>query len=68
MNQPSLDELLRHVDSKYTLVLLAAKRARMLTESNYLVEQDKFIKPVTKALHEIAEGKISFERRKVGIK
>ena len=32
MNQPGLDVLMKSVDSKYTLVVVAAKRARQLTE------------------------------------
>ncbi len=67
MNQPPMDELLRQIGSKYALVVVAAKRARMLTEEN-LLEQEKLIKPVTCALHEIGEGKITYARTKDGIK
>ncbi|GAW93952.1 DNA-directed RNA polymerase subunit omega [Calderihabitans maritimus] len=67
MNQPSLDQLMKYVDSKYTLVVVAAKRARMLTaEAKNGEEEVK--KPVTIALHEIGEGKIRWERTKTGIK
>lgn len=65
MNKPTLDELAKHVDSKYTLVVVAAKRARSFTAS---VEANKGLKPVTKALEEIAMGKIGYERTKSGIK
>ena len=30
MNQPTLDELMEKVDSRYTLVVVTAKRARTL--------------------------------------
>ena len=30
MIEPKIDELLEHVDSKYTLVILAARRARQI--------------------------------------
>jgi len=67
VNQPSIDELMKHVDSKYTLVVVAAKRARALT-SSLESSSAKSFKPVTRALQEIAQGKITFERTKTGIK
>ncbi|WP_366921499.1 DNA-directed RNA polymerase subunit omega [Metallumcola ferriviriculae] len=67
MNQPPIDILLKRVDSKYALVVMAAKRARILTDEN-LLEQEKTVKPVTRALHEIGEGKFTYVRTKDGIK
>jgi len=66
MKQPSLDELMKRVDSRYTLVVVAAKRARLLTEA----EENEVNggKPVTKALQEIANGKIKFRHTKQGRK
>ena len=59
----------KHVDSKYTLVTLAAKRARELTDGDHaLVSGLDTDKPVSVALHEIAEDKIGFTRTKDGIK
>ena len=54
MNQPPIDELMKRVDNKYTLVLLTAKRARMLMEQNEKTAEKRMIKPVTEALNEIA--------------
>lgn len=72
MNQPSLDELMEKVDSRYTLVVLVAKRARMLTDErnkqNGKQENNPVIKPVTQALHEVAQGQISYRRTKHGLK
>lgn len=68
MNDPSLDKLLEKVDSKYTLVVLAAKRARAITEGARVLVHPKSIKPVSVALQEIVEGKISFEQPHGGIK
>lgn len=68
MIEPSLDKLLELVDSKYTLVVLAAKRARELVEQESPVTGSKAGKPVTVALKEIASGRISYERTKAGIK
>ncbi|MFZ5640912.1 MAG: DNA-directed RNA polymerase subunit omega [Bacillota bacterium] len=68
MRQPSLDILMKKVDSKYTLVVAAAKRARMLTEGENKLVETKSYKPVTVALEEIARDYIGYERTKAGIK
>ncbi|MBS4025315.1 MAG: DNA-directed RNA polymerase subunit omega [Clostridia bacterium] len=64
MKQPSLDKLLRVVDSKYTLVVAVAKRARLLNNGEISSVQGDFIKPVTIAMHELAENKIICRRLK----
>lgn len=68
MKQPSLDVLMRHVDSKYTLVVAAAKRAREITEGSHKLVETESYKPVSLALEEIANDKITYERTKSGIK
>jgi DNA-directed RNA polymerase subunit omega len=72
MRQPSIDKLLKRTDSKYALVVVAAKRARMLTEGDSpLIEKTisaGVSKPVSLALEEIADGKLSYEAPKGGIK
>ena len=68
MIHPSLDRLVDKVDSKYTLVVLAAKRARQLMDGDALLVTCKSNKPVTMALEEIAQAKITYERTKAGIK
>jgi len=68
MKSPSLDELLDKVDSRYTLVVLTAKRARILTERGGSKDDDASIKPVTVALKEISENKIGYKRPISGIK
>lgn len=72
MRQPSIDKLLKRTDSKYALVVVAAKRARMLTEGDSpLIEKTNSAgvsKPVSLALEEIADGKLSYEAPKGGIK
>ena len=72
MNQPSLDNLLQKVDSRYTLVVVAAKRARQLTE-NGENQREEFAdglvrKPVTEALQEIVNNRVQYRRTKQGIK
>jgi DNA-directed RNA polymerase subunit omega len=82
MIEPKIDDLLAQVDSKYTLVILAAKRAREINSyynqlgegrGDYvppLVETGGLSnKPLSISLEEIAEGKIIAERPEgVGIK
>ncbi|QDR80682.1 DNA-directed RNA polymerase subunit omega [Sporomusa termitida] len=68
MINPSLDALVAKVDSKYTLVVLAAKRAREIMDGKPSSAESKSNKPVTMALEEIAQRKITYERTKTGIK
>ena len=78
MIEPKIDELLNNVDSRYTLVILAAKRAREI--NSYYIQlgegRGEFIpplvetgslgsKPLAISLQEIAEGKVTFERLEV---
>lgn len=58
MLKPSLDELMLRVDSKYALVVAAARRAReLMAGAAPLVDTDA-TKPVTIALQEIAAGRL----------
>lgn len=66
--KPPLEALLDRVESKYALVIVAAKRARQLKEGALpLVDMDT-TNPVTLALEEIAAGKIRYEAPRIGIK
>jgi DNA-directed RNA polymerase subunit omega len=62
MNQPPMDQLSERVDSRYTLVVLAAKRARQILEGSKRFAETDSEKPVTVALHEISEEKVGWER------
>lgn len=68
MNQTTLDELMEKVDSRYTLVVVAAKRARALTERGSVKLDGVTSKPVTAALNEIANNAVRYRRPKMGIK
>ncbi len=68
MIHPSLDTLVDKVDSKYTLVVLAAKRAREIMGGEGSLVDSRSNKPVTVALEEVSQGKIVYERTKSGIK
>ncbi|NLX91198.1 MAG: DNA-directed RNA polymerase subunit omega [Firmicutes bacterium] len=68
MIYPSIDEMLKKVDSRYSLVIMAAKRARSLRERQILKEDAGSIKEVSAALEDVAKGRITFQRIKDGIK
>jgi DNA-directed RNA polymerase subunit omega len=75
MNQPKIDTLVEHVDSRYALVIVAAKRARQINNYHHQLGEgtfDDFPPPLvesrsknylTIAFEEIAQGKIEAEYR-----
>lgn len=65
MIKPSLDQLTEKVDSKYTLVIIAARRGRDIQAGTPKQVDSRSNKPVTVALEELAGGKLFFERVKV---
>ena len=60
MVDPSIDYLATKVDSKYTLVIMAAKRARELTVPGQNLPE----KEVSLALKEIAKDELTYKRLK----
>lgn len=68
VNKPLLDTLLPKVDAKYTLITIAAKRARQITDEQSEDLKSGKINPVSLALQEIANGEIAWERKGSGIK
>ena len=65
---PPMKDLLTKVDSRYTLAVLAAKRARQLQDGAEVKVKVPSNKNVTRALAEVAEDKIGYERTKLGVK
>lgn len=62
MIYPSINELMKTADSRYTLVVEAAKRARQLVDGSPKLSKVNSEKEVTIAINEIAEGKITYVR------
>ncbi|MBU5293357.1 DNA-directed RNA polymerase subunit omega [Anaerosalibacter bizertensis] len=62
MLYPSINEITKKADSRYTLVMLAAKRARQLVDGNEPYIDTESTKPVSIAIEEIVEDKISYKR------
>ena len=61
MIYPSADKIDKEIESKYALVVLAAKRARQIKEgAPHLIQTDS-ANALTIALEEIAGGKIKYE-------
>lgn len=68
MINPSIVDLLERVNDRYSLVTITSKRSRQLIDSaKPLVDIDS-TKPVTVAINEINEGKITYKTVKEGIK
>ncbi|MGI6703103.1 MAG: DNA-directed RNA polymerase subunit omega [Clostridia bacterium] len=68
MLYPAINKLLEKVDSRYTLVALAAKRARQLNQQKLSSDEHDATKSVSAAIKEIEEGKIGYVHTKDGIK
>ncbi len=60
MIQPSIDELLTKADSKYSLAVMAAKRARELVDGSTRLTDAPTNKSVSIALCEIGEGHVRY--------
>ena len=59
MLYPPVADLLKRVDSRYLLVNLVAHRARQIAAEAEAFQEDLPEKPVTMAIEEVAEGKLS---------
>ena len=64
MIYPAFAELLGKVDSRYTLVIEVAKRARQLTAVSVNRSNCNCTKPVSIAINEVYENKVTYERTK----
>lgn len=61
MIYPAIGDLMKKVDSRYSLVVATAKRARELVNGDKQLVETESNKPVTVAVMEIYAGKIKFE-------
>ncbi len=60
MTQVPLEDIMDKVDSKYRLVIIAAKRSRQLNQGATPTIQSKGYKPTYIALEEMAAGKVEY--------
>ena len=75
MIDPRVDTLLEQVDSRYALVIVAAKRARQINNYHHLLGEGSFDEApppmiesrsknyLTMSLEEVAQGKLVYEYR-----
>jgi DNA-directed RNA polymerase subunit omega len=82
MIEPKIETLIENADSKYTLVILAAKRARQInayfsqlgegiaefTPPQIYLNPDRAPKALSIALQEVSESKVGFERTTDSVK
>jgi DNA-directed RNA polymerase subunit omega len=74
MIEPRIDELMSHVDSRYALVIVAAKRARQINSYHHQLGEGMGFEDapppliesrsknyLTMAMEEIAQGKIAYQ-------
>ena len=59
MLYPPVADLLKNVDSRYLLVNVVAQRARQISEEAEAAQEELTEKPVTLAIREVADGKLS---------
>lgn len=62
MLYPSINKIRTKADSRYTLVILAAKRARDIIAGKPVLSDCEIDKPVSIAAHEIADDLITYKR------
>ena len=62
MLYPSINEIRKKADSRYTLVILAAKRARDIIDGKPALTDEDTERPVSVAANEIAEDLITYKR------
>ena len=62
MLYPSINEIRKKADSRYTLVVLAAKRARDIVDGKPKLTTEDIDKPVSIAAQEIMEDLITYRR------
>ena len=59
MLYPPVADMLKNVDSRYLLVNVVAQRARQIAEEAEVFQEELTDKPVTLAIREVAEGKLT---------
>lgn len=59
MLYPPVADMLKNVESRYLLVNVVAHRARQIAYEAEVLQEDLEDKPVTLAIREVAEGKLT---------
>ena len=64
MINPSVVELLKKVEDRYSLVIVTSKRARQIIDGSPELVYTNTGKPLTVAINEVNEGLVTYERIK----
>lgn len=67
MLYPAMNKLTAHVPNRYLLVNVVARRARQIAQEAENAGEKMNEKPVTLAINEVAEGKLSVAEANVNI-
>jgi len=59
MLYPPVADMLKNVESRYLLVNVVASRARVISDEAEILQEELEDKPVTLAIREVAEGKLT---------
>ena len=62
MMQDLTDKLVDDIDSRYTLIVMASKRARQIVDGSEPLIETESLKPVSIATEEIGAGEVTFTR------
>lgn len=60
---PSVNKLQEKTDSRYSLVILAAKRARDIIDGKPVLTEEESERPVSQAAKEVAADLITYTRK-----
>ncbi|MDS0524949.1 DNA-directed RNA polymerase subunit omega [Clostridium sp. SHJSY1] len=61
MINPSVIDLLKKVEDRYSLVIVTSKRARQLIDGAKKLSEVDSKKPLTIAINEVNEGSVTYE-------
>ena len=68
MINPSVVDLLKKVEDRYSLVIVTSKRARQIIAGKEPLTSNSSKKPLTIAINEVNEGLISYHKNNEGSK
>ena len=60
---PSVNKLQEKTDSRYSLCILTAKRARDIIDGKPILTEDESERPVSQAAKEVADDLITYSRK-----
>ena len=63
MLYPAMGELTSHIPNRYMLVNVVARRARQIADRYDAAHEILEEKPVTLAIHEVAEGGLDYKKQ-----